>query len=347
MMSVEEPIDQPSPMNGRQPCSDKPRSTLPGFRTGKWWKMGLAIIGYGCFALLIIGTFLTDDSLRDRLVTLGTFIVLFVPMYLITNNAWGIRDRLLGAKRNVLGLRLLLIVGAIFLGIIGGMYLDGFYSPVYKVQRAQQRTAEAKLAAARENEDAARKAEEEFLRKKREAQAQHAREEKAGAQAEAAAERERTREHERVQAAATAEEHAAAQAAQEHEHEARATTRKTEAQVALANARAKAEDLVDQATQNPLKLEETWVETDEFGIRYICGYVHNTARRRYEEVQIEFNLYDQQGVQIGETFDNTMNLAPGRTWKFKAMVRLDEDDVQYELTDLWGNQRGGLADLLF
>lgn len=35
---------------------------IPGFRTGTWWKMGLAVLGYGFIILLIIGLLFPGES---------------------------------------------------------------------------------------------------------------------------------------------------------------------------------------------------------------------------------------------------------------------------------------------
>ncbi|MGE5550536.1 MAG: FxLYD domain-containing protein [Bacteroidota bacterium] len=70
-------------------------------------------------------------------------------------------------------------------------------------------------------------------------------------------------------------------------------------------------------------LGDAKVVSDDFN-RYITGTVKNNSKREYEYVQIEFNLYDKFGTQIGSTFDNLNNLEPGGTWKFKAMILEDE-----------------------
>jgi len=56
----------------------------------------------------------------------------------------------------------------------------------------------------------------------------------------------------------------------------------------------------------------------------ITGIVRNDSSRTYDYAQIEFNLYDSAGNQVGSTFDNINNLAPGATWRFKAIVFEDE-----------------------
>jgi hypothetical protein len=52
----------------------------------------------------------------------------------------------------------------------------------------------------------------------------------------------------------------------------------------------------------------------------IRGTVKNDTPQSYKYVQVEFNIYDVSGNQIGSTLANVNNLEPGASWKFKAMV---------------------------
>lgn len=58
----------------------------------------------------------------------------------------------------------------------------------------------------------------------------------------------------------------------------------------------------------------------EFGNKYLVGTVKNNSDKQYSYVQVEFNLYDESGVQVGSTFANVNNLEPYGTWKFEAIV---------------------------
>ena len=52
----------------------------------------------------------------------------------------------------------------------------------------------------------------------------------------------------------------------------------------------------------------------------IIGTVRNSTNRTFGYAQVEFNVYDASGSQVGSAMDNINNLEPGGTWKFKAMV---------------------------
>ena len=61
-------------------------------------------------------------------------------------------------------------------------------------------------------------------------------------------------------------------------------------------------------------------EVGEYGNKFIVGTVKNYDNRQYTYVQIEFNLYDQNRVQVGSTIANVSNLEPYGTWRFKTIV---------------------------
>ena len=69
-----------------------------------------------------------------------------------------------------------------------------------------------------------------------------------------------------------------------------------------------------------LKLIDYKISTDEWGNKIIIGTVRNNSTIEFAYAQIEFNLYDKDGNQIGSTFDNINNLEPNKTWKFSAMI---------------------------
>ncbi len=73
-----------------------------------------------------------------------------------------------------------------------------------------------------------------------------------------------------------------------------------------------------------LFVEEFSLQMDAYGIGKIVGTLKNTTNREYAYIQIEFNLYDSGGNQVGSTLANINNLEPGRTWKFEAPVLTGE-----------------------
>ncbi len=76
-------------------------------------------------------------------------------------------------------------------------------------------------------------------------------------------------------------------------------------------------------------------ETSEYGSNYIVGTVKNQSDRTFSSVSISFVLLDASDAQVGSTSDYTSDLAPGRTWKFKALV-FDDDAVVAVVSELTG-----------
>lgn len=89
--------------------------------------------------------------------------------------------------------------------------------------------------------------------------------------------------------------------------------------------------------KEPLSIEgEVVEERDAFSL-YLTGVVKNNTDREKAYAQITFNLFDAEGNQIGTAMDNINNLAPGGTWKFKAMALTSDDVASYEFAgiDAW------------
>lgn len=62
----------------------------------------------------------------------------------------------------------------------------------------------------------------------------------------------------------------------------------------------------------------------EFGNKYLVGTVKNNSGKQYSYAQVEFNLYDESGAQVGSTLANVNNLEPYGMWKFEAIVIEDK-----------------------
>ena len=67
----------------------------------------------------------------------------------------------------------------------------------------------------------------------------------------------------------------------------------------------------------------------------VVGQIRNNTNSTYSYVQVEINLYDSNGNQVGSTMTNINNLEPGRTWNFEAPVLQDEAS-RYRITDVTG-----------
>ena len=74
---------------------------------------------------------------------------------------------------------------------------------------------------------------------------------------------------------------------------------------------------------NGFEVSNTDFQQEQYAT-YITGTVKNTKNRTYKYVQVEINLYDGSGAQVGSTMANTNNLEPGGVWKFKAIALQDE-----------------------
>jgi len=74
--------------------------------------------------------------------------------------------------------------------------------------------------------------------------------------------------------------------------------------------------------------------SDEY-TKWVEGTVVNNSSRTYGYVQVEISLYDSSGNQVGSAMDNTNNLGPGETWKFKALI-LEDDATKYRVVDVSG-----------
>jgi uncharacterized protein YcfL len=67
---------------------------------------------------------------------------------------------------------------------------------------------------------------------------------------------------------------------------------------------------------------------------HIVGTVKNNSAKEFSYVQVEFNLYDESGAQVGSTLDNTNNLEAYGTWKFDAVCI--EEFKKYKLKGISG-----------
>ncbi len=77
---------------------------------------------------------------------------------------------------------------------------------------------------------------------------------------------------------------------------------------------------------------------DEYGtFYYIEGTVKNNTDKDYSYVDIEFNVYDKNGNNLGSCYDNNSNLEANGTWKFKAVCDGEANDItRYKLVDIDG-----------
>ena len=101
----------------------------------------------------------------------------------------------------------------------------------------------------------------------------------------------------------------------------------------------------DQAApeEQPAEEQEPYTVTDEqldssnpYGV-FISGTLTNNTDNEVSYIQVEYNLYDADGAQVGTALANTNNLQPGGTWKFEAVGTASPDEVAtFELIDVTG-----------
>jgi hypothetical protein len=85
----------------------------------------------------------------------------------------------------------------------------------------------------------------------------------------------------------------------------------------------------------PLEVVDHAMSTDELGLGHITGHIKNNTDDTYAYVQVEINLYDEEGTQIGSTLDNVNNLEAGATWAFDALTG-EEGASSYKIADVTG-----------
>ena len=75
---------------------------------------------------------------------------------------------------------------------------------------------------------------------------------------------------------------------------------------------------------------------DSIGTTYIEGEIKNNTDKTYSYVEVTFNLYDENGAQLGTAIDNINNLEPNATWKYKAIGLATEKVATYKLVEISG-----------
>lgn len=77
------------------------------------------------------------------------------------------------------------------------------------------------------------------------------------------------------------------------------------------------------------------LDTSDAYSTYITGKFTNNTDSDFDSVSVEYTIYDKDGTQIETAADYANGLKAGGTWKFKAYIMADADDVHsYELTDV-------------
>jgi hypothetical protein len=80
-------------------------------------------------------------------------------------------------------------------------------------------------------------------------------------------------------------------------------------------------------------LESSYVQ-EQYSSK-IVGKIKNNTDKEYGYVQVEINLYDDSGAQVGSTMANVNNLEAGGTWNFEAPI-LEDKATKYKIKDVTG-----------
>ena len=79
--------------------------------------------------------------------------------------------------------------------------------------------------------------------------------------------------------------------------------------------------------QEPYTISDETLDTSNpYGVKITGTLVNNTDEDK-SYLQIEYNLYDADGAQIGTALANINNLKAGGTWKFEATSMEKPEDV--------------------
>lgn len=93
------------------------------------------------------------------------------------------------------------------------------------------------------------------------------------------------------------------------------------------------------AQEEPYAISDEVVDTSNPYLYTITGTLTNNTDSDKSYIQVEYNLYDAEGAQIGTALANTNNLKAGGAWKFEASSLSIDDPSQvasYELVGVTG-----------
>lgn len=93
---------------------------------------------------------------------------------------------------------------------------------------------------------------------------------------------------------------------------------------------------VESLSKNNFELVNSTPVKDILGIYHIEGIVKNKTNKKFDYVQVQFNLYDKQGNIVGQALANMNNLDANGTWKFTAYNFSGESYSTYKLAEISG-----------
>lgn len=91
----------------------------------------------------------------------------------------------------------------------------------------------------------------------------------------------------------------------------------------------------NKGVSQDLSVSGTRFKEGEYGSRSVVGSVKNSGKKTYGYAQVQINLYDGSGTQVGSTMANINNLEPGKSWDFEAPI-LEEKAETFKVMDITG-----------
>lgn len=89
--------------------------------------------------------------------------------------------------------------------------------------------------------------------------------------------------------------------------------------------------------QEPYTIADEQADGSNQFMLKITGTLTNNTDQDKSYIQVEYNLYDADGAQVGTALANTNNLKAGGTWKFEAVSTTEPDKVAtWERMDVTG-----------
>ena len=89
--------------------------------------------------------------------------------------------------------------------------------------------------------------------------------------------------------------------------------------------------------EDPYSIVDEQMDVSNPYALYITGTLTNNTDKQVSYIQVEYNLYDADGAQVGTALANTNNLQAGGVWKFEAVGTASPDEVaSYELMNVTG-----------
>jgi hypothetical protein len=88
--------------------------------------------------------------------------------------------------------------------------------------------------------------------------------------------------------------------------------------------------------EDVLKVSNLHWESSPYGVEYVVGILSNNSDKKFSYVEVDFNIYDKNGVQVDSVYTNTLNLEPHGKWKFKAIV-MDDNAYDAKLVKIIGH----------